>query len=54
LKVTGLTYVVDDHFKGGSYELHIHDVTDGIAEDKRMPTQKIELVIIDPEELAAQ
>ena len=49
----GLTYQVDDHFKGGSYEIVIRDVTKGIAEDKRMPEQKIELVVIDPEELAA-
>lgn len=45
---------MDDHFKGGTYELLIRDVTRGIAEDKKMPEQKIELVIIDPEELAAQ
>ena len=54
MKVSGLTYAVDEHFKGGTYELLIHDVTEGIPLEKRMPTQKIELVIIDPEELAAQ
>ena len=53
LKVSGLTYAVDDHFKGGTYELQIHDVTEGVPAEKRMPSQKIELVIIDPEELAA-
>jgi len=31
----------------------IKDVTKGIAQEKKMPDQKIELVIIDPEELAA-
>ena len=45
--------MVDDQFKGGSYEIQIHDVTEGIPQENRMPSQKIELVIIDPEELAA-
>ena len=49
----GITYQVDDHFKGGTYELIIRDVTQGIAPEKRMLEQKIELVVIDPEELAA-
>jgi hypothetical protein len=53
LKLSGLTYQVDDHFKGGNYEIVINDVTAGIPLDKRMPSLRIELVIIDPEELAA-
>ena len=54
MKVHGITYQVDENFKGGNYELIISDVTQGIAPEKRMLEQKIELVVIDPEELAAQ
>jgi hypothetical protein len=36
MKVQGITYQVDDHFKGGTYELIIKDVTQGIAPEKRM------------------
>jgi len=53
LKVAGLSYVVDDQFKGGTYEMLIRDVTQGITADKKMQDIRIELVIIDPEELAA-
>jgi hypothetical protein len=53
-KVSDLHYKLDDFFKSGTYEIIIRDVTIGIATDKKMPEQKIELTIIDPEELAAQ
>ena len=53
-RVTGLNYVLDESFRGGVYEIIIRDVTVGIMPEKRMPENKIELTIIDPEELAAQ
>ena len=51
--MSGLDYVLDETFRGGNYEIVIRDVTIGILPEKRMPEQRIELVIIDPEELAA-
>jgi len=51
-RVSGLEYALDETFRGGVYEIVIRDVTVGI--EKRMPEQRIELNIIDPEELAAQ
>jgi hypothetical protein len=36
MKVHGITYQVDDHFKGGNYELIVRDVTQGIAPEKKM------------------
>ena len=51
-RVTALEYALDETFRGGAYEIVIRDVTVGI--EKRMPEQRIELNIIDPEELAAQ
>lgn len=53
-KVSDLHYKLDDHFKSGSYEIVVRDITVGIANDKKMPEQRIELTIMDPEELAAQ
>lgn len=50
--MSALEYALDEHFRGGVYEIVIRDVTIGI--EKRMPEQRIELNIIDPEELAAQ
>ena len=50
--MTALEYALDETFRGGVYEIVIRDVTVGI--EKRMPEQRIELNIIDPEELAAQ
>lgn len=49
----GITYQVDEQFKGGTYEIVVRDITQGIAPEKRMQEQRIELVVIDPEELAA-
>lgn len=49
----GLNYALDEHFKSGTYEIIIRDVTVGIPTEKKMHDVKIELVIIDPEELAA-
>ena len=46
-----LSYVVTETFKGGNYEIIIRDVTRGIT--NKMPEMKLELVIIDPEEIAA-
>ena len=54
MKVHGITYQVDEQFKGGTYEIIVRDITKGIAPEKRMQEQRIELVVIDPEELAAQ
>lgn len=54
MKVHGITYQVDEQFKGGTYEIVVRDITQGIAPEKRMQEQRIELVVIDPEELAAQ
>ena len=45
--------MLDEHFKSGTYEIIVRDVTLGLPSHKLMPEQKIELVIIDPEELAA-
>ena len=53
MKVHGITYQVDEQFKGGTYEIIVRDITQGIAPEKRMQEQRIELVVIDPEELAA-
>jgi hypothetical protein len=39
-------------FRMGTYEIIIRDVTKGLQ--NKMPDIKIELVIIDPEEIAAQ
>ena len=52
--VNDVVYHVDEAFKGGNYEILIRDVTLGIAADRKMEDIKIELVVIDPEELAAQ
>ncbi len=47
-----LIYSITDTFKMGTYEIIIKDVTKGIT--NKMNDIKVELVIIDPEELAAQ
>ena len=43
---------MNETFRGGNYEIIIRDVTKGIT--NRMPEIRIELVIIDPEEIAAR
>ena len=47
-----LSYHITETFKMGNYEIIIRDVTKGIT--NKMGDIKIELVIIDPEEIAAQ
>ena len=46
-----LGFSITDNFKMGKYEILIKDVTKGIT--KKMNDLKVELTIIDPEELAA-
>jgi hypothetical protein len=43
---------LNENFRSGTYEIIIKDVTRGIT--NKMPDTKIELTIIDPEEIAAQ
>ena len=53
-RVSSIEYALDETFRGGSYEIVIRDVTVGIPPHKQLSETKIELLIIDPEELAAQ
>lgn len=53
-RVTGVNFALDEQFKSGTYEILIKDVTVGILPEKRLNEIKIDLTIIDPEEVAAQ
>jgi hypothetical protein len=50
--------LIPEKFEAGSYEIHITDKTNGIADDKLLETTKIDLKIFDSavaaEEAAAQ
>jgi len=46
-----LTYEITETFKMGNYTIIINDVTKGVT--NKMQEVRVELVIIDPEELAA-
>eukprot|EP00347_Sterkiella_histriomuscorum_P017342 403349752 len=52
LSVKDLSYTLNESFRGGTYEITIRDVTRGIT--NKMPDVKVELLIIDPEEILAQ
>ncbi len=47
-----MTYQVTETFKGGNYEIIIRDITKGVL--NKMEDTRVELVIIDPEEILAQ
>jgi hypothetical protein len=49
--VKDLAYEITDTFKMGTYEILVRDVTKNVT--NKMHDIKIELVIIDPEEIAA-
>lgn len=50
--IKDLEYKTNEIFKGGSYEICVRDITKSV--ENKMSEVKIELVIIDPEEIAAQ
>ncbi len=52
LSIRELSYALDEKFRSGVYELTITDVTRGIT--NKMPEVKVEITIIDPEEILAQ
>jgi hypothetical protein len=51
VNVKEIAYSVTDTFKGGNYEILVRDVTRGVQ--NKMSDLKIELVIVDPEEILA-